>query len=181
MESLLWAERWGTRPDEPDSPPLRGPAVGRRSAGVVVYRHGDRGLEFFLVHPGGPFWAQKDVGAWSIPKGELDPDEDPLAAARRELEEETGARPTGPFVALTPIRQKGGKEVVAWAVEGDLEPDQVRSNTFTMEWPPRSGRMQEFPEVDRAAWFTMSEAADRINPAQLALLEEAGRRLEAGR
>lgn len=146
--------------------------MSRRSAGILMFRRAPRGLEFFLVHPGGPFWAKKDAGAWSVPKGEYEEDEDPLDAAIREFEEEVGIRPGGHFVALTPITQRSGKTVVAWGVEGDVDPDRLRSNTFTMEWPPRSGRMREFPEVDRAAWFTYDEASSRINPAQLPLLAE---------
>jgi len=119
--------------------------AGKQSAGLLMYRRRDGRMEVFLVHPGGPFWAKKDAAAWSIPKGEFAADEDPLAAAQREFAEETGLTPSGPFTALTPIKQTGGKIVQAWAVEGDCDPAAVRSNTFTMEWPPRSGRRQEFP------------------------------------
>jgi predicted NUDIX family NTP pyrophosphohydrolase len=129
-------------------------------------------LEFLLVHPGGPFWAKKDDGAWSVPKGEYGEGEDALDAACREFEEEVGMRPVGDFIALAPVRQRSGKTVIAWGVEGDVDPRQLSSNTFTMEWPPRSGRMREFPEVDRAAWFTLDDAGRRINPAQLPLLVE---------
>jgi predicted NUDIX family NTP pyrophosphohydrolase len=131
-----------------------------------------------LVHPGGPFWAQKDAGAWSIPKGEFE-DEDPLTAARREFLEETGSAVEGEFVALAPVMQKSGKTIQAWAVEGDLDPLTIRSNTFEMEWPPRSGRKQSFPEVDRAAWFSIHDAMEKINPAQRALLVELKEKLEA--
>lgn len=131
-----------------------------------------------LVHPGGPFWAQKDAGAWSIPKGEFE-DEDPLTAARREFLEETGSAVEGEFVALAPVTQKSGKTIQAWAVEGDLDPLMIRSNTFEMEWPPRSGRKQSFPEVDRAAWFSIHDAMEKINPAQRALLVELKEKLEA--
>jgi predicted NUDIX family NTP pyrophosphohydrolase len=131
-----------------------------------------------LVHPGGPFWAQKDAGAWSIPKGEFE-DEDPLTAARREFLEETGSAVEGEFVALAPVTQKSGKTIQAWAVEGDLDPLTIRSNTFEMEWPPRSGRKQSFPEVDRAAWFSIHDAMEKINPAQRALLVELKEKLEA--
>lgn len=125
-----------------------------------------------LVHPGGPFWARRDLGAWSIPKGEYEPEEDPLAAARREFHEELGvAAPDGPGRDLGEIRQKAGKLVRAWAFEGDLDPAQVVSNTFPVEWPPRSGRWIQVPEVDRAQWFTLEEARERINPAQVELLE----------
>jgi predicted NUDIX family NTP pyrophosphohydrolase len=131
-----------------------------------------------LVHPGGPFWAQKDAGVWSIPKGEFE-DEDPLTAARREFLEETGSAVEGEFVALAPVTQKSGKTIQAWAVEGDLDPLTIRSNTFEMEWPPRSGRKQSFPEVDRAAWFSIHDAMEKINPAQRALLVELKEKLEA--
>jgi predicted NUDIX family NTP pyrophosphohydrolase len=125
-----------------------------------------------LVHPGGPFWAKKDAGAWSIPKGEyVDGEEDPLACARREFEEELGTPAPGDLVPLGEVRQKSGKRVTAWAAAGDLDPTGVASNTFTMEWPPRSGRMQEFPEIDRAAWFALDEAREKINPAQAAFLD----------
>lgn len=132
----------------------------------------DSALEVLLVHPGGPFWKNKDAGAWSIPKGEFDATEGALAAARREFEEETGSAVDGSFHALAPVRQKGGKTVHAFAVEGDLDAANIRSNTFDAEWPPKSGRMQTFPEVDRAAWLTLDEAATLINPAQRALLDE---------
>ncbi|HEX6632338.1 MAG TPA: NUDIX domain-containing protein [Usitatibacter sp.] len=147
-------------------------ARGRQSAGVLMYRVGARGLEVLLVHPGGPFWKDRDAGAWSIPKGEHDEAEEPLDAAKRELAEETGLRPEGAFVALDPVRQKSGKLVRAWAVEGDCDPRAIRSNTFSMEWPPRSGRTAEFPEVDRAEWFAVDEARRRILPAQAPLLDQ---------
>jgi predicted NUDIX family NTP pyrophosphohydrolase len=144
------------------------------SAGLLLYRRGPRGLEVLLVHPGGPFWAKKDLGAWSIPKGEFDPAEDPLAAARREFEEETGFRVEGRFISLTPRKQPSGKIIHAWAVEGDLDPGAVRSNPFTLEWPPRSGRVQEFPEIDQAGWFTLEEAKAKIMKGQRGFLEELG-------
>jgi predicted NUDIX family NTP pyrophosphohydrolase len=144
----------------------------QRSAGILLFRRRPDGPEFLLVHPGGPFFRNRDLGVWTIPKGEIDPGEDPLTAAVREFREETGVEPAGPFVPLTPIRQKGGKQVLAWAAEGDLDPTAVRSNTFQLEWPPHSGRMQEFPEIDRAAFFPIDEARRRINPAQAALLDE---------
>jgi predicted NUDIX family NTP pyrophosphohydrolase len=147
-------------------------ARGRQSAGVLMYRVGARGLEVLLVHPGGPFWKNRDAGAWSIPKGEHDEAEEPLDAAKRELAEETGLRLEGAFVALDPVRQKSGKLVRAWAVEGDCDPRAIRSNTFSMEWPPRSGRTAEFPEVDRAEWFAVDEARRRILPAQAPLLDQ---------
>lgn len=129
-------------------------------------------MEFLLVHPGGPFWKNKDAGAWTIPKGELEAAEDPLMAACREFEEELGFKPHGSFILLTPVKQKSGKVIHAWAVEGDCQPDQIRSNCFVLEWPPGSENKQEFPEVDRAAFFTFSDAREKINLAQLALLEE---------
>jgi predicted NUDIX family NTP pyrophosphohydrolase len=146
--------------------------MARTSAGVLVYRHGAGGLEVLLVHPGGPFWAYRDLGAWSIPKGEADVAEPLLDAARRELREETGCTVSGEFTALSPLRQKGGKVVHAWAVRGDWDPARLRSSTFSMEWPPRSGSMREFPEVDRAAWFPIAEAERRILPGQAGFLRE---------
>jgi predicted NUDIX family NTP pyrophosphohydrolase len=137
-----------------------------------MYRRCNGPLEVFLVHPGGPFWARKDLAAWSIPKGELDPSEDLLVVARRELQEETGLAVEGEFRALKPIRQAGGKIVHAFALEADLDPGAIRSNTFEMEWPPRSGRRQVFPEVDRAAWFPLDVARGKINKGQIGLLDE---------
>ena len=143
-----------------------------RSAGILLYRRSAGALELLLVHPGGPYWARKDDGAWSIPKGEHADGEDPLDCARREFEEETGtAPPVGALVALGEVRQRSGKRVSAWAAEGDLDADAVRSNTFTVEWPPRSGRMQEFPEVDRAGWFTLDAARAKILAAQTPFLD----------
>jgi predicted NUDIX family NTP pyrophosphohydrolase len=133
--------------------------------------------EVLLVHPGGPFWTRRDQGAWSIPKGEFALDEDPLAAARREFEEETGIWPEGEFIPLSPRRQPGGKVVHAWAFEGDCDPTAIVSNTFVMEWPPRSGRRQEFPEVDRAAWFPLEEAKRKLLSGQVGLIEELERSL----
>src|SRR5262252_3749819 len=127
--------------------------MAKLSAGLLMYRRREGGLEVFLVHPGGPFWAKKDLGAWSIPKGEYDEGEEPLAAARREFEEETGIQPEGHFVPLKTIKQPGGKTVLAWAFEGDADVAAIKSNTFSMEWPPHSGKQQDFPEVDRAGWF----------------------------
>jgi predicted NUDIX family NTP pyrophosphohydrolase len=143
-----------------------------RSAGILLHRlSGDR-LEVLLVHPGGPFWARRDAGAWSIPKGELATGEEPLAAARREFAEELGsAPPDGPVRDLGEVRQKGGKLVSAWAIEGDLDPDAITSNTFELEWPPRSGNTIEIPEVDRAQWFGLEQGREKINPAQAALLD----------
>jgi predicted NUDIX family NTP pyrophosphohydrolase len=151
-----------------------------RSAGILLYRRGAAGLEVLLVHPGGPFWASKDHGAWSIPKGEHGDDEDAQACALREFEEELGSPPAaGTLDDLGSVRQRAGKFVQAWALEGDLDAGAVRSNTFTMEWPPRSGRMQEFPEIDRAAWFEIHEAQVRINPAQAAFLDRLAARFES--
>jgi predicted NUDIX family NTP pyrophosphohydrolase len=152
--------------------------MARRSAGILLHRPGTEGTEVLLVHPGGPFWAKKDDGAWSIPKGEYDHGEDPLACARREFAEELGSLPpeTGEPVELGEVRQRGGKVVSAWAVAGDLDPTAIHSNTFTMEWPPRSGQMREFPEVDRAAWFALDEARERILPAQAPLLDRLAER-----
>ncbi|MGH6901961.1 MAG: NUDIX domain-containing protein [Geminicoccaceae bacterium] len=149
----------------------------RQSAGLLMFRRRHGGLEVFLVHPGGPFWAKKDQGAWSIPKGEYEPGEDPLVAARREFAEETGIVPEGAFVALTPLRQRSGKIVRAFAFESDCDPETIKSNTFVMEWPPRSGRQQEFPEVDRAGWFTVEEAKERLLSGQVGVVEELERLL----
>ena len=129
------------------------------------------------MHPGGPFWARKDDGAWSIPKGEFEDDEDPLDAAKREFEEETGSAPSGDVIPLEPLRQSSGKIVYAWAVRGDFDPSTLKSNTFSMEWPPKSGRQQEFPEVDRAAWFSIEEAGRKILKGQAALLRQLREKL----
>jgi len=143
-----------------------------RSAGILLYRRRDEQLEVLLVHPGGPFWARRDEGAWSIPKGEYVAGEDPLDAARREFEEELGtAPPDGPAQELGEIRQKSGKLVHAWALEGDLDAEQIVSNTCEVQWPPRSGKLIEVPEVDRAGWFTPEQAREKINPAQVTLVD----------
>src|SRR5512135_640523 len=154
--------------------------MSKTSAGLLMYRVRD-GLQFLLVHPGGPLWARKDEGAWSIPKGLYGPGEDALVAARREFKEETGAEPEGEFIRLTPIRQPSGKIISAWAFEGDFDPAELRSNTFSIEWPPRSGRQQEYPEVDRAGWFGLEEARKKILPGQLGFLMELSRLLDEGR
>jgi predicted NUDIX family NTP pyrophosphohydrolase len=149
-----------------------------RSAGLLLYRIGDGGPELLLVHPGGPFWAGKDAGVWSLPKGEYEDGDDPRAAAVREFEEETGtAPPAGELIELGSVTQKNGKRVIAWAAEGDLDAGAIRSNTFTMEWPPRSGRRQEFPEVDRAGWFGPDAARQKLNPAQAAFVDRLIERL----
>ncbi len=144
----------------------------RTSAGILLYRRKNGAIEVFLVHPGGPFFAKKDAGSWSIPKGEIDEGEDALAAAKREFAEETGGGVGGAFMPLAPIKQKGGKVVLCWAVEGECDADAITSNTFSLEWPPKSGALREFPEVDRAGWFGMAEAKGKINTAQAALLDE---------
>jgi predicted NUDIX family NTP pyrophosphohydrolase len=149
-----------------------------QSAGILLYRRRAGVVEVFLVHPGGPFWAKRNAGAWSIPKGEFEPGKDLLEAAKREFEEETGFTVEGTFTALQPVRQRGGKVVYAFAVEGDCDASAIRSNTFEMEWPPKSGRMREFPEVDRAEWFTIEEAMERINEGQRGLVGEVGSTLE---
>jgi predicted NUDIX family NTP pyrophosphohydrolase len=146
--------------------------MAKASAGLLMYRVRDEQIEFLLVHPGGPFWKNKDAGAWTIPKGEIEPDEEPLAAARREFKEELGLEAAGPFIPLTPVKQKAGKVVHAWAFEGDCDPSQVQSNVFTMEWPPRSGRQAEFPEVDQAAFFGLEDARQKMNSAQTPFLDE---------
>ena len=142
------------------------------SAGLLMYRVRSDELEFLLAHPGGPFWKARDAGAWTIPKGEIQPGENPLDAARREFEEEIGLKPEGHFIELKPITQKGGKIVHAWAFEGEFDTANLRSNTFQMEWPPRSGKFETCPEVDRAEFFGMAEAKQKINKAQVAFLEE---------
>lgn len=145
--------------------------MAKSSAGVLLFRTTGTTVEVLLVHPGGPFWARKDEGSWSLPKGEIADGEDPLATALRELQEETGAVPAGPPIALGAVRQRGGKVVHAWAAEGDFDPATLRSNRFTMEWPPRSGRQAEFPEVDRAAWFDLETASRKILEGQKPFLE----------
>lgn len=146
--------------------------MSRQSAGILMYRFRERVLELFLVHPGGPFWAKKDFGAWSIPKGEYEGDEDAFEVAKREFAEETGNQAAGEFRELQMIRQPGGKKVRAWAVAGDCDAGSITSNTFTMEWPPKSGRQAEFPEVDRAAWFDVATAREKILKGQVGLIDE---------
>jgi len=152
----------------------------KRSAGILLYRYRDRTFEVFLVHPGGPFWKNKDLGSWSLPKGEYIEGEDPIAAAKREFMEETGfPAPVGEYIALGELRQTGGKLITAWAIEGDCAAKEIKSNTFTLEWPPKSGRTQEFPEVDRAAWFPLATARAKILSNQVAFLETLGRSLSS--
>ena len=151
----------------------------RPSAGLLLFRRTSVGLELFLAHPGGPFWHNRDVGAWTIPKGVAEPGEDILAAACREFEEETGVHPIGPFVPLGSIRQKAGKLVHAWAWEGDADPDAVTSNTMKTEWPRGSGRFISFPEVDRCQWFDARVARAKINPAQAELIDRLEMTLSA--
>lgn len=155
----------------------------KRSAGILLYRRGSGGVEFLLVHPGGPFWMKKDAGAWSIPKGQIESEEEPRACAIRELEEELGPAPAlepEELIELGSIRQGSGKVVEAWAVEGEFDPAALDSNTFRMEWPPRSGSEQEFPEVDRAEWLDLEAAREKILPAQAELLDRLLERLAAG-
>jgi predicted NUDIX family NTP pyrophosphohydrolase len=149
----------------------------RKSAGILLYRRKENRPEYFLVHPGGPFWKNKDVGAWSIPKGEFEDDEDPLKAAQREFEEETGVTVSGKFIELKPVKQKSGKIVYTWACEGDIDHTIIQSNTFPIEWPPRSGRYMDIPEVDRAGWFFYDEARTKIIPGQVPILDELHSRL----
>lgn len=146
--------------------------AAKRSAGILLYRVRAGALEVFLVHPGGPYWAKKDAGAWGMPKGEFEEGEDPLEHAKREFLEETGSPVDGEFTKLTPVKLKGGKVVHAWAVEGDIDAASLRSNLFSMEWPPKSGRQQEFPEVDRGGWFDLAAARVKLQEGQLGFLDE---------
>jgi predicted NUDIX family NTP pyrophosphohydrolase len=146
--------------------------MAKRSAGILLFRRRGRRLQVFLVHPGGPFWAKKDSGAWSIPKGEYVEGTDPLETARREFEEETGVSPKGQLIPLTELRQPSGKVVKAWALEGDCDPGELRSNVFSMEWPPKSGRVREFPEVDRGDWFAMDVARVKLLKGQVGFLDQ---------
>lgn len=153
--------------------------AAKRSAGILLYRLRSGVIEVFLVHPGGPFWARKDAGAWSIPKGEFDEGEDALAHAKREFLEETGSAVDGDFRALAPVRLKSGKTIHAWAVEGDIDADAIRSNLFSMEWPPKSGKQVEFPEVDRGGWFALRVARQKIQEGQRGLLEQLAEVLDS--
>lgn len=156
--------------------------MAARSAGILLHRRPADRLEVLLVHPGGPFWARRDEGVWSIPKGEYDRDEEPLAAARREFEEELGTPlPDGPVEDLGEIRQRGGKVVRAFAVAGDLDPSAIASNTFALEWPPRSGKRIEVPEIDRAEWFDLEQARQKLIPAQAELLDRLAQTVGAQR
>ena len=152
--------------------------MAKRSAGILLYRVAGGAPEVLLVHPGGPYWARKDAGAWSIPKGEYEDGEDPQSCALREFEEETGVElPPGELAELGSVKQKSGKVVTAWAAEGDLDAGAVTSNTFTMEWPPRSGTTAEFPEIDRAGWFDIERAREKLVPAQTEFLDRLLERL----
>ena len=143
-----------------------------QSAGILLYRTKNKHLELFLVHPGGPFWQKKDQGAWTIPKGEFTNDEEALSAAKREFQEETGVTLSGDFIELAPVKQKAGKMIYAWAIEGDIDAASISSNSFSIEWPPKSGKQKEFPEIDKAEWFTENTAKEKINPAQVPLIDE---------
>lgn len=147
-------------------------AVKKQSAGILVYRIVKKKLEVFLVHPGGPFWKNKDAAAWSIPKGEFDADEAALDAAQREFEEETGVRLKGKFIELQPVKQKSGKTVHAWAHEGEIDASSIESNSFEIEWPPKSGKKASFPEIDKAGWFDLKTGKEKINAYQVNLLEQ---------
>jgi predicted NUDIX family NTP pyrophosphohydrolase len=149
----------------------------KMSAGLIMYRFKDNRLEVLLVHPGGPFWRKKDAGVWSIPKGEYGETEPPLQVAKREFREETGHEADGQFIPLSPVKQPGGKVVSAWAFEGDCDAANIRSNTFSMEWPPRSGRQVEFPEVDRAGWFSVNQARQKLLKGQIDFMEQLCRAL----
>ncbi len=144
----------------------------KQSAGILLYRFLNNQLQVFLVHPGGPFWKNKDLGVWTIPKGEFTVEETPLTAAIREFQEETGKLLSGNFLELSPVKQKSGKLVYAWAIEGDIDPDDIKCNTFKMEWPPKSGKWQNFPEVEKGEWFTTEQVKEKIIAAQLPLIDE---------
>ncbi len=149
----------------------------KKSAGILLYRFTNQKLEVLLVHPGGPLWAKKDVGAWSIPKGEFDDNEEPLTAAIRELEEETGMKISGDFIALAPVKQKSGKIVFAWVTEHNIDAGKIHSNSFEMEWPPKSGLIKTFPEVDRAEWFSIADALVKIVSGQTPLVKELAEKI----
>jgi len=149
----------------------------KKSAGILMYRLKDNEVEVLIVHPGGPFWKNKDEGTWSIPKGEYNEDEEPLTAAKREFEEELGVAVDGKFIPLEPVKQNPTKIVTAWAVEGDMDADNIKSNTIPFEWPPKSGKMIDIPEVDRAGWFSMEEAKKKLMPGQVDLLNQLAKLL----
>jgi len=157
---------------------LKKSPIKKQSSGILLYRFRNDLLEVLLVHPGGPFWAKKDEAAWSIPKGEFEPGEDPLDAAKREIVEETGLAVSGDFLELTPVRQKSGKWVYAWALQKDVDAESITSNSFEMEWPPKSGQTKSFPEVDKAAWFSIPVAEKKIIGGQAPLLAELLTRLK---
>jgi predicted NUDIX family NTP pyrophosphohydrolase len=146
--------------------------VKKSSAGLLMYRSAGRSVEILAVHPGGPFWAKKDLGSWSIPKGEFDESESAFEAAKREFTEETGASPEGTFIGLKPVRHKSGKIVHAWAIEGQFDVGSLKSNTFELEWPPKSGRIQSFPEIDRAGWFSIPDGVAKLVPAEVSFVDE---------
>jgi predicted NUDIX family NTP pyrophosphohydrolase len=146
--------------------------MGKQSAGILLYRLQENTLQVLLVYPGGPYFSGKDAGNWTVPKGEFTNEEAPLAAAVREMEEETGYLPQGDFIELTPIQQKSGKKVYCWAIKGDLDPDTIINNSFEIEWPPKSGKRKTYPEIDKAEWFSIQDARLKINERQVALLEE---------
>lgn len=153
----------------------------KKSAGILLYRFQNNQVEIFLVHPGGPFWAKKDSGAWSIPKGEFSDEEDGLEAAKRELEEETGIKAAGNFIEITPAKQKSGKMVYAWAHEKDVDPGTIISNTCLIDWPPRTGKKLEIPEVDKGAWFGKEEGITKIVPGQIPILKDFFEKVESGK
>lgn len=156
---------------------MRGKCMSKKSAGLLLFREVLGRLEVLLAHPGGPFWKKKDEGVWTIPKGEFDDTEDPLGAAKREFKEETGFAVDGEMIPLEPLRQPSGKIVYAWAIKGNFDPALLKSNTFAMEWPPKSGKQQEFPEVDRVAWFSLEEAHHKILKGQAAFLKQLQEKL----
>jgi predicted NUDIX family NTP pyrophosphohydrolase len=155
------------------------PAMAQKSAGILLFRLRNKTLEFLLVHPGGPYWVNKDLGAWSIPKGEFEALEEPLQAALREVYEELGICVSGDFIPLTPLKQKSGKAIYAWALEYEIDPAAIRSNTVELNWPSGSGSKIQFPEVDKAAWFTIDEARQKINPGQFGFIKELTEKIRA--
>ncbi len=156
---------------------LKNVKMPKKSAGILLYRFDSAALQVFLVHPGGPFWKNKDLGSWSIPKGEFGDDEPPLDAAIREFEEETGLKPDGNFIALTPVKMKSGKIIHCFALLGDFNPSHLKSNTFSTEWPPRSGLKADFPEVDKGEWFSLEDAMKKVNQSQMELINQLSAKL----